>query len=263
VAALPVTETDSAPTAAAQGAAGGAARRLSAAELDAYRSDGFVVVPRVFPADELERIDQEIDRLLPEYGDRTGYRQGWILGFGVRSDVTRAVAEDERILSLIEDIVHPGIAIHSAKLVAKLPHSDDVCHWHQDEAFYLKPDDPLTHSQTRMSVWVPLQDAHQRNGCLWVVPGSHTWGLEPFVTVDYGTCRRKLTKEEYANQHAIPVPVSAGSVVLFSAWTWHHSKNNQTDHVRRAFIVSYQEATVGRGAANGLDWRILRAAPAA
>ncbi|GEM_PF-6770955 len=44
----------------------------------------------------------------------------------------------------------------------------------------------------------------------------------------------------------------------YNAWTWHHSKGNQTDGIRRAFIVSYQEATVPSGA--GEQWKILRTA---
>jgi ectoine hydroxylase-related dioxygenase (phytanoyl-CoA dioxygenase family) len=233
--------------------------RLSAEQLAAYRRDGFVLVPGVFPAEELEAIDREIDRLLTIPGvDAGAHRAGWIMDVGRRSEITAEFAEDERLLALVEDVVRPGIAIHSTKLVTKLPHSDDVCHWHQDEAFYWRPDDDTTKSQTRMSVWVPLQDAHERNGCLWVVPGSHTWGLEDYTMVQWGTCRKKIDREAHANEHAIPVPVAAGSAVLFSAWTWHHSKNNQTDRVRRAFIVSYQEATVPRGA--GEQWKVLRPA---
>jgi hypothetical protein len=233
-------------------------RVLTRDELAAYEANGFVIVPDVFPAAELEALDQEIDRLLPEHEDRAGHRPGWILGLSSRSDVSLAVARDERVLALIEDIVQPGIAIHSAKLVAKVPHSDIVCHWHQDEAFYLRPDDPRTHSRTRMSIWLPLQDATPANGCLWVVPGSHRWGIHDFEMVDHGQCRRRITAEEYANEHAVPVPVSAGAIVLFSAYLWHHSKGNSTDQVRRAFIVSYQEATAGAGIQR--EWRILRPA---
>lgn len=236
-------------------------RRLSAAQRKTYDEDGFVLVPDVFSPSELQTIDDEVNRLLPEHEDRAGHRPGWILGVGTCSDLAKDVAKDERVLALIEDIVTPGIAIHSAKLVAKVPGSDIECHWHQDEAFYRQPSDAATHSRTRLSVWIPLQDADESNGCLWVVPGSHRWGLQPFAQVDYGQCRRKLTKEDYANEHAVPVSVPAGSMVLFSAWTWHHSKTNRTDRVRRAFIVSYQEATVGRHTA---EWRMLRpAAPAA
>lgn len=232
--------------------------RLTTEQLEEYDTNGYLLVPDVFAVDELEAIDQEIDRLLPEYGDTSGFRPGWVGKLGLRSDITRGVAEDERILSIIEDIVKPGIAIHSAKLVTKLPHSDIECHWHQDEAFYTKPDNPLTFSETRMSVWLPLQDANERNGCMWMVPGSHRWGLREFETVEYGQCRRKLTAEEYASEHAVPVPVSAGSMVLFNAYTWHHSKGNFTDGIRRAFIVSYQEATVGSG--KGDEWKVLRPA---
>ena len=258
----PVTER--APAPAAYPAAplpfdGRTLRRLTPEERAAYDANGFVIAPDVFSAAELDAIDREMDRLLPEHEDKAGHRPGWILGLTAHSDATMAIARDERILALIEEVVAPGIAIHSAKLVTKLPHSDVECHWHQDEAFYMKPDDPNTHSRTRMSIWLPLQEATEQNGCLWVVPGSHKWGIHEFEVVDYGQCRRKITAGEYANEHAVPVPVPAGSMVLFSAWTWHHSKGNRTDRVRRAFIVSYQEATVGTGHLR--EWRILRPPP--
>lgn len=57
---------------------------------------------------------------------------------------------------------------------------------------------------------------------------------------------------------AIPRPVKAGDIMLFHARLWHHSKGNRTDRMRRAFIVSYQEATVPRG--NGDQYKVLRPA---
>lgn len=230
--------------------------RLTPEQRRFYQDHGFVVVPDVFPSEELEAIDRECDRLIVDGQGDTGHRVGWIMHIAEKSDLAAKVAEDERLLSLVEEVVYPGVVIHSSKLVTKLPHNPEVCHWHQDEAFYFNPSNPDTASRRRMSVWVPLQEAHERNGCLLVVPGSHTWGIDDYTMVDYGTCRKKIDREAYANEHAIPVPVHAGSVVLFSAWTWHHSKGNETDRVRRAFIVSYQEATVPRGA--GQQWKILR-----
>lgn len=234
-------------------------RYLSPNERAAFYRDGYVAIPDVFPRDELETIDREIDRLLDEPGnDAGGIHPTWIFQVARRSEMARAFAEDERLLALIEEIVTPGIAIHSTKLVPKPPHSDDVCHWHQDDAFYIRPDDPDTFSKTRMSVWVPLQDADERNGGLWVVPGSQEWGLQDYHMVETGQRRKVIDREAYANENAIPLRVTAGTVVLFSAMLWHHSRGNHTDRVRRAFIVSYQEATVPKGA--GEQWKVLRPA---
>jgi ectoine hydroxylase-related dioxygenase (phytanoyl-CoA dioxygenase family) len=238
-----------------------ALRKLSADERQTYERDGFVAIPDVIPADELMVLDQELDRLSAIPANDAGpNRKGWIYAVGQRSDMTKQFAADARLLSLVEDVVFPGIAIHSSKLVTKMPQSLDICHWHQDEAFYTKPDDPTTHAQRRMSVWVPLQDTDEHNGCLWVVPGSQRWDIDPWTTQETGTCVKRINRVEYADEHAVPLPVRTGTVVLFSAYTWHHSKNNQTDQIRRAFIVSYQEATAPRGAG---DQRIvLRSAEA-
>jgi ectoine hydroxylase-related dioxygenase (phytanoyl-CoA dioxygenase family) len=233
-------------------------RRLTEQEKTHYEEYGYVVLADVFPPDELEGIDREIDRILPE-ANAGGKREGWIYNVANKSDIAGAFAEDERMLALVEDVVQPGIAIHSSKLVTKLPNSSEICHWHQDEAFYLDTKDPETVSKARMSVWVPLQEASLDNGCLWVVPGSHKWGLQSYNIAPDGTCVKRIDREAYANEHAIAVPIPAGSVVLFTAWTWHHSKNNHTDHVRRAFIVSYQEATLRKGSHD--QWKILRPAP--
>src|SRR5947207_10394732 len=108
-------------------------RRLTAEERRVYEAQGYVVIPDVFPAEELETIDGEIDRLLAEPGnDAGGIHPTWIFQIARRSEMAREFAEDERLLALVEDVVTPGIAIHSSKLVPKPPHSNDVCHWHQD-----------------------------------------------------------------------------------------------------------------------------------
>ena len=78
-------------------------------------------------------------------------------------------------MPLIEGVVHPGIAIYSAKMVEKPALDETVCHWHQDDAYAQQQ----SISACRMSVWIPLSDCDEGNGCLWMVPGSHLQGLQP------------------------------------------------------------------------------------
>ncbi|MCZ7643759.1 MAG: phytanoyl-CoA dioxygenase family protein [Planctomycetota bacterium] len=227
--------------------------KLTPAQLREYETQGFVLAPGVFPAGELSELDREIDRLeAPAAADAP--HRGWVMSLAQRSEKTRAFAQDERLLALIEEIVRPGIAIYSAKLTAKPPRSPEVCHWHQDDAYYIQN----SSSRTRMSVWVPLQDATPENGCLWVVPGSHRAGLQEHVTRPDGQCRLSMPEPLVDLSKAVPAPARAGSVLLFSALLWHASKGNATDGKRRAFIVSYQEASTVGG--NGAQWKILRPA---
>ena len=144
------------------------------------------MVPGVIPADEVAAMDAEIKRVQVDVAAEKGYDDGWILRPGMRSEVTRDVRTDERPLSLVEGVVHPGIAIYSAKLVPKLPHAAAVCHWHQDDAYCSE----ISQNRPRMSVWLPLHDSDEENGCLWVVPESHTWGLQQWEQKEGTTAPR-------------------------------------------------------------------------
>jgi phytanoyl-CoA hydroxylase len=228
---------------------------LTPTQVDAYQRDGFLVTPNVFSRAELSEMDAEFDRLLAvEAASSDSRRQpggGWLLRLGLLSAKTAAWCEDERVLDLIAPLVQPGIAIYSAKLVSKEPRAPEVCHWHQDDAYY------VSHSQSacRMSIWAPLQDVERDHGCLRVIPGSHRRGLQPTERKPDGTCDLSIGTE-FDVGAAVDVPVSADSMVLFSALLYHASNGNATDERRRAFIVSYQEGTVGRG--NGEQYRLLR-----
>jgi hypothetical protein len=60
----------------------GARYKLSAEQLRRYHRDGYVVVPDVFPVDELEAIDQEIERLLRQPGSQTDrVRRAFIVSY--------------------------------------------------------------------------------------------------------------------------------------------------------------------------------------
>ena len=56
----------------------------------------------------------------------------------------------------------------------KLPESEVTAWpWHQDTQYYGNP----TQHLHVISVWIPLVDVDERNGCLHLLPGSHRWGL--------------------------------------------------------------------------------------
>ncbi len=231
--------------------------RLKPEQLAAYHRDGFLLVDDVFPQAELDTINREIERLRTEKSNDGTNQNDVILRLGLKSDLTRQICRDERIVTLIEDLVRPGIAIYSAKLFEKRPNDETICHWHQDDAYYRENSE----CGCRMSAWIPLQDCDKENGCVWVLPGSHKQGLKPAnnIGAETGHCDLAFAQGTTELEGAVSVPMKAGSVLLFHALLGHRSLGNHTAHPRRAFIISYQDALTNRG--NKDQHTILRAAP--
>ena len=166
-----------------------------------------------------------------------------------------AWSRDPSMLDLVQSLVHPGIALFSAKVISKGPREQDmICHWHQDEAYW----QDRFPRQRRVSLWIPLQDATPDNGCLRVVPGSHRRAILPHLprtSRNHGACRLSFAHGAEDLPGAIEVPLPAGDLIIFSSRLQHASGGNRTDQHRRAFILTYQEVVDGPD-----EFEILRAA---
>ena len=98
--------------------------------------------------------------------------------------------------------------------------------WHQDLGVLTEEAD----AATILSVWVPITDATVENGCLKVIPGSHRRDLLDHCPTgrDLGIPDKLLTLQE-----AVPVPMRAGSALIFGQQLIHGSLDNVThDEVR-------------------------------
>jgi ectoine hydroxylase-related dioxygenase (phytanoyl-CoA dioxygenase family) len=59
----------------------------------------------------------------------------------------------------------------------KLPHHElTTVPWHQD-AFYYGGKEAGNLSFPILSIWIPLIDVNEKNGCLQYVAGSNKWGM--------------------------------------------------------------------------------------
>ena len=237
--------------------------RLSAQQQAEFACQGYLVVPDVLPVSELGALDAEFEasyreRIADPAVSADDQLRNQIHRLGTDSESSRRLACDPRILSLVEDLVYPGLALFSAKLISKGPHEPhNVCHWHQDEAYW----HVYGASERRMSIWLPLQDTHRRNGCLRVVPGSHRRHIiphQPRSSRDHGACRLSFLPGERELRNTVYCEIPAGSAVLFSNKIFHSSLGNHTGGHRRAFILTYMEATAGAG--KDSDFTILRPA---
>ena len=131
----------------------------------------------------------------------------------------------------------PSLALFTDKLNFKRPGGAPFP-WHQDSPYFAFE---CPHVDRLVSVQLYLDDATEKNGCLWMIPGSHKRGTLPGVS-ERGTLGRLYTDVERALPEAkrVAVEAPAGSAIFFHGDVVHGSRSNRSAASRRAFILTYQ-----------------------
>ena len=98
-----------------------------------------------------------------------------------------------------------------------------------------------------MAAWMALDACDEENGCMRVVPGSHTWPILCTSEADTTISFTNVTVPIPAGVEAVPVLMKAGDVLFFNGSLVHGSyPNNSKDRFRRALIGHYIESKAER-----------------
>ena len=157
------------------------------------------------------------------------------------------------ILRVLGAVLGPEVTeLGGLNIRTKLPEAEITAFpWHQDSHYYNEPSPGNKVGSTEAShivtVWVPLVDATVDNGCVWVLPGSHRWGL---IDAARGADMNVRTTEEIEQRGApTALEMAAGDVLFLTNLTFHTSKMNHTDASRWSVDFRYHaspEAVTGR-----------------
>lgn len=237
------------------------------------RQNGFVRLPALATGDVLARLRRAVTRLEEFARDRTasagdfvleapgiGGWAAWQQGAGALPGLLRSAGrihvhvpefEDvQRSLGLADGPVAravggPGTLVN-AFLWAKPPVVGSAKPWHQDMAF--APPDFGAEEHGVVTVWIALEPATPRNGCLEFIPGSHLLG--PLAhTGDRERLPGEPPRERAVEPHVadedlpravepVAVPLEPGSAVMFDGMVLHRSAPNTTAAEPRT-AVSY------------------------
>ncbi len=139
------------------------------------------------------------------------------------------------IVNALEPHLGPHISFNGDyHLRPKMPGSQATAFpLHQDSQYYGKPSQ---HAHI-ITVWIPLVDVDEVNGCLYVIPGSNHWELIDSARDENANMRSFEDVE--ARGAPIPVPMKQGDILLFSNMTFHGSKVNRGSAVRWSIDIRY------------------------
>ena len=85
-----------------------------------------------------------------------------------------------------------------------------------------------------LTCWTALNDVTRKTGCPWFLPAVHKLGP---LAHDFDEANRGWTIPGLRADDAVCVPLRAGSMAVFWSHTPHMTGPNETDSVRKGFIV--------------------------
>ena len=242
---------------------------LSPEQIVRFREDGFLALHGLTTADEIGRLRATCDRL---FDGRVGYERGRQFDMLSPDDDAARPARLAQILNPVDFAPELGETIFRKNALAvaqQLVGADAVfwfehaiskpalcgaaTPWHQDEA--TRNDHGVAYQQ--ISFWLPLQQATVENGCLRYIPGSNRG---PVLTHRSPHNDPRIWTVECAGGFDSScetfVPLSAGDAVVHDSRTLHGAGPNQTDTVRRAYVLAFRGATRPAPEFRGYSWNL-------
>ena len=218
---------------------------LTPEEIATYRRDGLVIPRYRLGPDRVAQLEGALDRLL---ADNPGVRPEQLISVHIRRGPENIVGNeaffdlacDPAILDLVEQLIGPDIILWGCQVFCKPASDGREVPWHQDGRYWpIRP--PAT-----VTVWVAIDDSTPENGCLRIIPGSHTGrgayrhrtDVRPDLALDL-----VIVDGEVDLATARDVVLSAGQMSLHDVYLVHGSNPNRSMRRRAGVALRYMPAT--------------------
>jgi hypothetical protein len=210
-------------------------------------ADGYCVVDDVVPAELLDDLRCETDRLLDsvEHPAHWKYQGSDIHVNGRDNAVIDRLVKLQAARDALDALGLTDFGSRGGFIILSKPPGGPALYWHQDWTHW---NDPISAAPWPQYLFLSyyLVDTTPENGCFQVIPGTHVKriplhsGLRT-AHADESYFAPESDSELFAEHpDAIDVPVKAGSLVIGEGRLLHAARANQSDR-RRTLLLGWYD----------------------
>ena len=147
-----------------------------------------------------------------------------------------------RVLDAVEGLLGPNLLAWNSNWFTKMPGEKSFVSWHQDGTYWkLNP-------PTVVTAWVALSPSAPTNGCMRVIPGTHTQPMMPqreTYLPENALSRGQEIAVEVDEREAVDLSLAPGQMSLHHIWIVHGSNaNTSKDTPRIGIAIRYTRPEV-------------------
>ncbi|AJT69273.3 hypothetical protein T261_7676 [Streptomyces lydicus] len=233
--------------------------RTSESIRSSYERDGWFLSPEVLDKEVVARVTARVEAMGAQERPEVVYEEGTrtvrgIHGCHLFDDVCRRLVRLPALLGLAEEVLGEPVYVYQFKVNMKQPGEGAAWPWHQDFAFWSREDGMP--ADKAVNIAVLLDEVHEKNGPLRIIPGSHRQGLieaeaeethregggnwRKHVSADLEHTVPDTRAEALAEESGTTLAMGpAGSLYAFHPTIVHSSSNNLSADRRALLLVTY------------------------
>ncbi|KAF6031582.1 hypothetical protein EB796_010107 [Bugula neritina] len=186
-----------------------------------------------------QTVENDADLLSSCYGrqDGEGRSAKIALWEELADDITGVIARSEKVAGTFQKLLKDEVYHYHAKLIMKDAKTGGAHTWHQDYGYWYKNGCLFPDMGT---VFIPIDDTDQGNGCLKVIPKSHKAGRIDHVRIgDQAGADKDRVSYLQQKLGLCHVEMNAGDALFFHSNILHRSDQNHSDRRRWAYLIAY------------------------
>jgi hypothetical protein len=150
----------------------------------------------------------------------------------------------DEVLDLVEPLIGPDIALFSSHFIAKPAGAGRRVPWHEDSAYWKKMMQP----HEVVTVWLAIDPSTRANGCMKVIPRTHTsgGGFSEYEDVDRATnvFGAQIKPHQIDESRVVYLELRPNECSLHHARLMHASDPNTSKVRRCGYTMRYMSTRV-------------------
>lgn len=208
--------------------------KLSQAELEFYEKNGYTLYKNQLFSPEKQA---ELTDIFEEQWNKLGRR--------LNSELDTPHFRDERllkfllsdeVLDLVEPIVGPNIGLWSSHFICKEPLIGKPTPWHEDSAYWKGR---LTRFDKIATVWLAIDRSTKENGCMRVIPGTHSNGFSDYEDIDTNDGIFNTQIKNINDTDAVYFELEPGECSIHDSRIIHGATANKSEFRRCGYTMRY------------------------
>ncbi len=199
-----------------------------------YQREGYTICERLLDPATMDAMTAYMDKYIeeqsrsrrPEHLDKPHVQDPKFLEF----------CSHPAVLDAVEKFIGPNIVLFSSHIICKAKGDGLAVPWHQDGIYWpLEPMNVIT-------LWLAVDDSTVANGCMRVIPGTHTLGPLEHIDIEHPETKvlhRGLPARYVDESKAVNCVIPRGGCSFHAPYIIHGSTPNTSPHRRCGYTMRF------------------------